>query len=413
MNCKDKNVTIMGLGRFGGGLGVTKWFLEQGANVLLTDLASKEDLREELRELGEHPNLTLILGEHRKEDFSTADVVIANPAVPKPWENEYLKTAWEHNIEVTTEIALVVHELDRNQVVGVTGTAGKSTTVAMLHEALLGSEIAAHIGGNIGGSLLSSLQQIKQSDVVIIELSSAMLWWLDKVGEWAPRVAVLTTVEENHIDWHGTFEEYCRCKRCLFEHQHCEDVSITQDPTSSFSGLTVLGAHNERNAAVAFLAAVEMGANVESARKAIQAFKGLPHRLQTVVSGYYNDSKSTTPTATALAIDAFQDASKVHVIVGGYDKKLDLSLLADQSLRVAKMYAIGDTAKTICALAKGNVQDCGTLAVAVYEAMRTMREGDVLVLSPGCASWDQFDNYEQRGEEFIALVNTASHQQVQ
>ncbi len=157
----------MGLGRFGGGLGVTKWFLEQGANVLLTDLASKEDLREQLRELGEHPNLTLILGEHRKEDFSTADVVIANPAVPKPWENEYLKTAWEHNIEVTTEIALVVDELDRNQVVGVTGTAGKSTTVAMLHEALLGSEIAAHIGGNIGGSLLSSLQQIKQSDVVI------------------------------------------------------------------------------------------------------------------------------------------------------------------------------------------------------------------------------------------------------
>ncbi len=402
----------MGLGRFGGGLGVTKWFLEQGSDVILTDLATTEELEIQLRELGSHEKLTLVLGEHREEDFVNTDLVIANPAVSRPWDNPYLKRAWENDVQVTTEIELVVARLPREQIIGVTGTSGKSTTVSMIHAAILASGICSHLAGNIGGSILNNLDSVGKYDVVILELSSAMLWWLHKNDCWSPHVAVLTNIKENHLDWHGSFDEYSRCKRFLFEHQTDQDVALTQDPKASFANLSVLGKHNELNAAVAFLAAIEMGADTCSARKAIQEFSGLPHRLQKVSNCFYNDSKSTTPLATKLAVDSFDDPSKIHLIVGGYDKKVDLTLLAGQSSRVAKMYAIGETASAIVQLAGEQVQNCVTLERAVEVAMQSMGDGDTLVLSPGCASWDQFANYEKRGELFCSLINSALHQQV-
>ena len=402
----------MGLGRFGGGLGVAQWFIRQGANVLITDLASADEFEEQLVELRTHSNVTLVLGEHRIEDFANADLVVVNPAVQRPWENKYIQCAWENGIQVTTEMELVVRQIDKEQIIGVTGTAGKSTTVSMIHSALLASGIRSHLGGNIGGSILSSIDSIEKTDVVVLELSSAMLWWLDRLGGWSPHVAVITTIEENHLDWHGSFEEYSRCKKCLFEHQTSDDVALTQDPESTFAELTVLGMHNERNAAIAFLAAISMGADATKARNAIQSFSGLPHRLQKVADGFYNDSKSTTPTATKLAVDAFAVASSVHLIVGGYDKKVDLSLLAKQSERVARLYAIGNTADEIVKQSQGDALLCETLEVAVDTALKGMQEGDVLVLSPGCASWDQFENYEERGELFCSLVSCASHQQV-
>lgn len=398
----------MGLGRFGGGLGAVQWLLGQGANVTLTDLAVEQELGTQLELLKNHPNITFVLGEHRTQDFTQTDLVIANPAVTKPWDNDYLRAAWDSGVQVSTEIELVIRQLPRNQVIGVTGTAGKSTTVSMIHAALDASGVRSHQGGNIGGSLLQSIESIKENDIVILELSSAMLWWLEKAGGWSPHIAVLTTIEENHIDWHGSFDEYVRCKELIFKFQTEQDIALTQDPEATFSGLQVLGKHNERNAAVAFLAAVATKAHSKHARMGIQNFRGLPHRLQEVREGYYNDSKSTTPKATELAIDSFPDATKVHVIVGGYDKRTDLSLLAKQASRVCCMYAIGSTAQDIASLAKGRVLVCETLNHAVQKAKQSMEEGDVLLLSPGCASWDQFDNYEKRGEQFCELIGCSS-----
>jgi UDP-N-acetylmuramoylalanine--D-glutamate ligase len=401
----------MGLGRFGGGLGVTNWLLDQGVNVLLTDLASEKELQSELTALNSHPNLQIICGEHRTQDFSTTDLVVANPAVPQPWNNEFLKAAWESGVTVTTEIQLVAQQLRREQVIGVTGTAGKSTTASMIHAALQASGLTAHLGGNVGGSLLSSLDSINASDVVVLELSSAMLWWLDRCSGWAPHIAVLTTIEENHVDWHGSFEEYVRCKKLIFSNQKEGDISITQDPEASFADLSVLGKHNELNAATAFLAANSMNIDTAKARSGIQSFVGLPHRLQKINDECYNDSKSTTPMATKLAIDAFEDPGKVHVIVGGYDKQIDLTLLAEQSQRVGGMYSIGATGMQIASLATSKVHVCITLDEAVRLAMSSMNEGDVLLLSPGCSSWDQFENYEQRGEQFCELVCATSLRQ--
>lgn len=399
----------MGLGRFGGGFGVTKWLLEQGADVLLTDLASEEEFDAQITNLQTHQNATNLqirFGEHRIEDFVETDCVVANPAVPKPWENHYLQTAWNTHVHVTTEIEILTSRIDRHQVIGVTGTSGKSTTVSMIHNAIRASGRNSHLGGNIGGSLLSSLQSIKPDDIIVLELSSAMLWWLDRNGGWSPHIGGLTTVEENHIDWHGTYEEYTRCKQLIFTHQSENDIALTQDPNATFSGLTVIGKHNERNAALAFLAVNAMGVDSTLAREGIQSFAGLPHRLQKVGKGFYNDSKSTTPVSTALAIDSFPDSTKVHVIVGGFDKKVDLSLLAKQSERVGGMYTIGSTGDEIATLSKRPVQVCDTLECAVNQAKQKMSSDDVLLLSPGCASWDQFENYEERGKRFCELIGS-------
>jgi len=400
----SKKVTVMGLGRFGGGLGVTRWLLEQGAKVLVTDLASAEDLAQQIKELGTHPNLHVVFGEHRIKDFVEADFVVANPAIPTPWNNVFLLAAWNADVLVTTEIEILVTRLQRKQIIGITGTSGKSTTASMIYEGLKYANIPCHLGGNIGGSLLTTLKEINTSDAVILELSSAMLWWLHRNRTWAPSVAVLTNIEPNHIDWHGSFDEYKKCKELLFDNQEDGDTAITQDQDATFTGLAIPGSHNQKNAAVAFLAGVTIGADPVLLRKGIQQFQGLPHRLQLVCEGFYNDSKSTIPKATQLAVDAFANSKKIHLIVGGYDKQIDLSLIADQAIRVDCMYAIGQTANIIAELTSENVKCFEKLEEAVVEALHNMDADDVLLLSPGCASWDQFENYEARGELFCALI---------
>lgn len=411
MSMQNKRVVVMGLGRFGGGVGVTKWLLEQGANVLVTDLASHEELGEQLADLGTHQNLELVCGEHRNEDFEQADLVIANPAVPRPWGNPFLQVAWNAGVEVTTEIRLLTDRLDRSRVIGVTGTSGKSTTAAMIDCALTSAGIRSHLGGNIGGSLLSRISTFEPDDVVVLELSSAMLWWLDcsterKTTGWSPGTAVLTNIEPNHIDWHGSFEAYAACKQCIFKHQEETDTAMTQDIDATFMDLSVLGLHNQRNAAIALLAAVSIGADAKKAREGICGFVGLPHRLEFVKNWCYNDSKSTTPSATKVAVDSFENPTNIHLIVGGFDKKVDLSTIAEQSSRVSCMYTIGETGNKIEEMASGKVQSCGTLQQAVISAKENMQDGDVVLLSPGCASWDQFDNYEKRGEVFCSLVKS-------
>jgi UDP-N-acetylmuramoylalanine--D-glutamate ligase len=398
----------MGLGRFGGGLGVTRYLLSQGAHVLLTDMQDESALATPLSQLGDHKNLTLSLGRHRVADFEQADVVVANPAVKKPWENRYLRAAWDSNTHVTTEIQLVVEQLDRKNVIGVTGSAGKSTTASMLYAALQRGGVPSVLGGNIGGSLLQTVSEMQEGTIVILELSSAMLWWLGHADGicWSPHIAVLTNISPNHLDWHTTMESYVECKKNIFKFQTKGDVAIRGEALRPSSRtLSVLGSHNLRNAEMALKAAVEIGCDPELAKEGIEQFRGLPHRLERMSDSIVNDSKSTTPEATALAVDSFENPSRVHLIVGGYNKNIDLQSLSAQADRVAYLYAIGETADTIVSnVRSGNSMNCGTLEVAVSKAKKQMREGDVLLLSPGCASLDQFDHYEHRGETFCKLT---------
>ncbi len=430
-----KRVTVMGLGRFGGGVGVARWLAAQHADVLVTDLQPAEKLTDSVASLDDlvrDGRVTLRLGEHRESDFTCCDALVVNPAVPKPWDNPYIRAAREGGAIVTTEIGLLVEQLagsdeGRRRVVGVTGSAGKSTTASMIAHALRALGHTTHLGGNIGGSLLESLDRIAPTDRVVLELSSAMLHWL---GGWSPGVAVVTNLAPNHLDWHGSFAHYAACKHHITANQQPEDSAVLGpslstwstvpgvhvhrfDPSARVEGLAVPGSHNARNAALARAAIDCLGITASRAQidDALRSFAGLPHRLcflgKRKNARYYDDSKSTTPQATLLALDAFEardGLARVHLIAGGYDKGSDLTPIALRAGGLAGLYCIGATGRGLAAAAPANAHDCATLDSAMAQVAARAQPGDIVLLSPGCASWDQFDNFEQRGLAFAALA---------
>jgi UDP-N-acetylmuramoylalanine--D-glutamate ligase len=430
-----KRVTVMGLGRFGGGVGVTRYLAQQGCDVLVTDTAPQDTLTEsvaQIRDLVDAGAVTLRLGEHNVGDFTTCDLVIANPAAATPWDNRFLRAAQAAGIPITTEIGLLIDRLPtRDRVIGVTGSAGKSTTAAMIAHALNALGHTAHLGGNIGGSLLTSLDKIAPNDWIVLELSSAMLHWIDG---WSPHVAVITNLSENHLDWHGSMEHYTSCKAKILASQTVGDIAVLGThampfetnkgvqvigPTDQIDAkqgikMSVPGEHNVRNAVLAASAAAATGGEFDEALKAIASFPGLPHRLEFVgnFSGVrvYNDSKSTTPDACIMALEAIQNNNagespqRILLVAGGYDKGMSLESLVHRARSCAQVWTIGQTGDTLAKLIGPIAHPCQTLETATKQALSQAQPGDTLLLSPACASWDQFTNYQQRGQQFIDLV---------
>lgn len=443
-----KRITVMGLGRFGGGVGVTRFLVDQGADVLVTDQLPEGKLTDSLNQLADLPSeaVQYRLGEHNVSDFTVCDLVVVNPAV-NPATNRFCRAAQAAGVPLTSEMRLLVQRLpNRRQVIGVTGTAGKSTTTAMIAHVLREfftstqpmaqqlSHPAVLLGGNIGGSLLDALPQITAEDWVVLELSSFMLDGLDADG-WSPGIAVVTNISPNHLDWHQTVEAYTHAKQAMLRHQQPGDAALlgpavadwpTQanvqrrvvEPPAQYPLLTSLpGRHNQHNAAFAMAVCEQLGLDLQTAEQVLQSFAGLPHRLQRVVEHeqvcYFNDSKSTTPEAAMLAIDAFEpmlrdSAAGLHLIAGGYDKGSDLTDLARHAAQhVRCVHTIGDTGPTLAEQVRqagGKATYDRDLAAAVQAIVGQVQRGDVVLLSPGCASWDQFDHYEQRGEAFTQAV---------
>ena len=441
-----KRVTVMGLGRFGGGSAAVRYCARLGCHVTISDQLPESELAEPLAELNDllrTGNITLDLGGHSPEHFTSCDFLIVNPAVPHPWNNTLIRKAEQAGARVTTEIELFIDQLpQQSHLIAVTGTAGKSTTTAMTGYALaahLPGNAAVHVGGNIGVSLLD--KNINTSDWVVLELSSAMLYWLNiykSTGQHPllkPRVAVVTSFAPNHLDWHETIEHYQQCKTSIHINQTSDDFAVLADVPPDWekhvssartcrvtaedikadllNEMKLPGRHNAANAlAAACTAKLALSGNTEkdslfaTLLEKAASFPGLPHRLQLVHEHAgrqaYNDSKATTPAATRLAVDSFPDPASVHLIIGGYDKKIDLSALITAARKCAAAYPIGSVGEQ---LAEELGVPCRfTLDNAVRAAARAMKAGDILLLSPGCASWDQFRNYEERGDRFSDLA---------
>jgi UDP-N-acetylmuramoylalanine--D-glutamate ligase len=425
-----KRVTVAGLGRFGGQIAAARWLVGQGCKVLVTDQSTPEKLASSVEQLKDLP-IDFRLGEHRVEDFTETDLLVASPAIPPA--NKFLQAACEAGVPVTTEIRLFIERCPA-KIVAVTGTKGKSTTTAMLGQ-ILKRRFTTWVGGNIGHSLLPELDQILPSDLVVLVLSSFMLHDLGTI-RWSPHVAVVTMVASDHLDWHGSREAYVEAKSNIVRFQKTDDIAVLNGEDPGSSALATLtpghivrfgiegrrpldivmpGRHNQSNAQAAFTAAYELGVGRDDAEEALRAFTGLPHRLQLVHEEngvrYFNDSIATIPEAAVAALDSFPHKSVLQII-GGYDKGLGVTPMCNALIERAKaVFCIGATGPRLAEIMAGSgsqsgasIYNCGDLETAVTIAKRDAAPGDVVLLSPGFASYDQFVNFEERGERFTKLA---------
>ncbi|MGC8624087.1 MAG: UDP-N-acetylmuramoyl-L-alanine--D-glutamate ligase [Phycisphaerae bacterium] len=446
-NWHGKRVVVMGLGRFGGGVGVARWLVEQGAVVTITDLDSAAKLQSSIAQLA-GSNIKWRLGGHDLEILNDCDLLVVNPAVDKI-RSVFFQAARQRHIPMTTEINLFLQSCPA-KVIGVTGTVGKSTTTAMIHLAITavlehsGAMNTCWLGGNIGRSLLGDLARIRPDDLVVLELSSFMLEDLPWI-EFSPHIAVVTNLAGNHLDRHGTLENYAAAKQNILRFQTRADMAILNDDDSVVRTwgqytparviqyraagrveitLSVPGRHNQSNAyaALAVLEALGWGEHQAVALAALAHFPGLPHRLQLVhtsASGvrWFNDSKATTPEAALTALAAMEKR-KCVCIVGGYDKHADMKEFCRQLAKHAgRVLGIGATgnALVVGAIIAGmppehafyaeTLESAVTLAVKwITTAAHSPRPIHAVLLSPACASYDQFSNYEQRGDNFATLA---------
>lgn len=448
-----RRVTVMGLGSFGGGTGLARYLAEQGAAVTATDLKNADALQDALAALRGLP-IRFVLGQHREEDFADADRVFVNPAVPLT--SPYLDLARSSGVPLDSELNLFVRQCP-GRIVGITGSVGKTTTTSLLGSILKLHDARTLVGGNIGGSLLPRLPEIAPDTPVVLEISSFQLEHLDWLA-YSPPVAVVLNLAPNHLDRHGTMAAYQAAKEVILAYQAPEDVAVLNrdDPAvramarrghgrplfysvheSLESGvyrdgsalvlasagerqvlchdsdLRLRGLHNLGNAAAAAAAAVTLGAPPAAVADGLKAFSGLPHRLEWIADKggvtYYNDSKATTPFSTQYALQAFEQP--VLLLAGGYDKGTpfnDLAHATQARVRIALLY--GNTADKLAQAlqrvpAPPEVILLPTLDDALHRAAKLALPGDVVLLSPACASYDQFPHYEARGDHFRALVD--------
>ena len=446
---RNKNVTVMGLGSFGGGAGAARFLAGLGAQVTVTDLKGEEQLRESidaLRGLG----IRFVLGRHEMGDFTGADLIVVSPAVPRG--SEFVTAARSAGAALTTELGLFVGRCPAG-ICGVTGSNGKTTTVSMLKSILERSGERFFVGGNIGGSLLSELDHIAPGDRIVIEVSSFQLEWLDELS-WSPRIAAILNIMPNHLDRHGTLENYREAKALILRRQKQNDtaVLVRDDPGSAAmqervrgrlvwagtvpgeSGVTVEegwiverrgsrivricepsrllvpGKHNILNALAAAACALELGIGHSAIGDGLISFRGVPHRLEYIGerSGvlFFNDSKATTPEAASAAVASF--VQPVIPVLGGYDKGMPFDAMAKSMAGRVKWAAlIGDTAERIGEeLRRVGIPSkrFHSLEEAFRGCLEHASRGDVVVLSPGCASYDMFNNYEERGGLFRDIV---------
>jgi UDP-N-acetylmuramoylalanine--D-glutamate ligase len=448
MELKDKRVLVVGLGK--SGVASALFLKEHGARVTVSDTKSGDELRNEIPALLDQ-GITVETGGHGERTFRGQDLIVVSPGVPV--DTPLLVQARALGEAVVGEIELAAQFLP-GAIVAITGSNGKTTTTTLTGEILAAGGLLTLVGGNIGTPAISLAGRATLDTVIVLEVSS---FQLETVQTFRPRIAVVLNVTPDHLDRHKTIETYVDTKARIFENQKGDDFALlnADDPTCvtmagrtraqvfwfsrqnevqqgawlrdgnilfrdgrgqreimQVSEIPLKGAHNLENVLAAVCAGALMDCSPETIRQAVREFKAVEHRLEFVATiggvGYYNDSKATNVDATIKALESFP--ANIHLILGGKDKGGDYSVLNELlRQRVKRVYTIGAAAGKIESQIKGvEVVHAETLENALRKANAVAKEGDVVLLAPACASFDQFKNYEQRGRVFKEIVRGLS-----
>lgn len=450
MNCKDKNALVCGMAR--SGISAAELLIKEGARVTLQDLKTEDKLdkadTEKLKGIG----VNLYLGKNPDEIVSDFDMLVLSPGIPT--DLPFIAKAKQAGVEVLGEVELAYRLSDKGAaVIAITGTNGKTTTTTLVGEIMQNFSHDAYVVGNIGTPYSDYAKDIKATSFVVAEMSS---FQLESISEYHPKVSAVLNITPDHLNRHKTLENYIAAKERVFENQTESDYTVlnyNDEVTRSMSErtkakviyfalgkkmqgiysdensiyidcmgynekvvdineLNILGDHNVENAMAAVGCAVCAGASLDVIRKTLREFKAVEHRIEYVATvdgvDYYNDSKGTNPDASIKAVLAMK--KPICLIAGGYDKGSDftewIDLFKGRVKYVAVIGAVKEQIKTT--LDKAGFTDYET-ADTFKESFDKCREhaadGDCVLLSPACASWDMFDSYEQRGEIFKEYVN--------
>ncbi len=398
----------MGLGLLGGGVGAAKFFCKQGAKVLVTDLKTKRQLKKSVDKL-KGLSIKFVLGKHKQEDFINADLIIRNPGVPR--ESKYLKIAKDNNIPVKTDID-IFFDLCAAPIIGITGTKGKSTVATLIYLFLKTKFPNTILAGNIGVSPLEILPKINKNTKVVLELSSFELEGLKR----SPHIAVITTLFPDHLNRYKNFREYINAKKSIFKYQRKNDILVlnSDDETKKLcsEAKSKVCFFKGSNVAAAVLVAELFKISKKDIKKVLSNFKGLPDRQELIATKrgvkYINDTTATTPQSVMLAIKRFSSL-RIILIAGGVDKKLNYRGLAKEIKKnVYCLILLPGTAsnkiKKELTETRVSVFLVKSMREAVKKTSKLAKKGDIVLLSPGAASFNLFDNEFDRGKQFIKAV---------
>jgi len=447
MELKGKKVLVVGLGK--SGLAAALFLRHKGAHVTVSDVRSAEALAKDVPALLEE-GIMVEAGGHGLLTFRRQDLIVVSPGVPL--DTPELMQVKGFGLPIIGEVELAARFL-KGRMLAITGSNGKTTTTALVGEILEKSGVPTLVGGNIGVPVIDLVERSNENTWSVVEISS---FQLESTVEFHPKIAVILNITPDHLDRHGSFENYVRAKERIFaamDEHDCVVLNADNAPTAEAATRTLArtfwfsleravdqgawlqegslvfrgskngdieqivplksiplkGSHNVENVLAAVVASRLAGVPGEVIRRGVESFQAVEHRLEFVATlngvDFYNDSKATNVDATAKAIAAF--SSGVHLIMGGKDKGSPYTILGDLLReRVRAVYTIGSAAGKIESQLRGMVPilACETLEKAVSEAATAAHPGEVVLLAPACSSYDQFENYEHRGRVFKELV---------
>lgn len=449
MDLKGKNVLLIGLAKTG--ISTIKLLDKLEANITVNDIKTEEKLSDILSELKDIKNAKYILGYH-PEEVSHIDLAVVSPGVPL--DLPFIKKLYSSNIEVIGEVELAYRLLDNPTFVGITGTNGKTTTTSLVGEIFKAAKEDTYVVGNIGKPVIETVGVANEKSVLVTELSS---FQLESIVDFKPRVSMILNLSPDHLNRHHTMENYIMAKANIFKNQDKNDFTIlnyddeavrelankcdsqvlyfsrkSQDVSGVYVNdegnivinvdkkivllnkdeLSLPGGHNLENCMAAALGAYVLGVDLDVIREVLKTFKAVEHRLEYVrtLDGvmYVNDSKGTNPDSTIKAVTSYKNP--IILIAGGYDKDSTYDELLDIAKENVKaLVLLGATAPKIeaCAKTKGfeTIKRVKDMKEAVKVSHELANEGDVVLLSPACASWDMYTSFEVRGRDFKDNVN--------